>query len=191
MTFVFNSTPKHAAANSYVSVSEADDYFAGHLQNELWSGKSTNEKEILLVSATNRLDMEQWSGKKTTTAQRLQWPRKYIQSRDTSYLDDMYVRVDFDSDGSTYYLDENTIPNELKQATYEVAIWFIVRQENDPHLIDEYNQEVLTSFNLGPISGNIKSGMTVDRLPTPVKRLLNAISPKGWIGGVQASLVRG
>lgn len=191
MAFTFNSTAKGSTANSYVSVSEADDYFAGHLQKDLWDGKDTNEKQILLVSATNRIDMEQWSGKKTTTAQSLQWPRKYIQSRDTSYLDDMYVRVDFDSDGSTYYLDENTIPNELKQATYEVAIWFIVRQENDPHLIDEYNQEVLTSFNLGPISGNIKSGMTVDRLPTPVKRLLNAISPKGWIGGQQTSLVRG
>ena len=191
MAFVFNPTPKDISANSYVSVSEADDYFAGHLQNELWDGKSNSEKQILLVSATNRLDMEQWFGKKTTTAQKLQWPRKYIQARDTSYLDDMYLRVDFDSDGSTFYINSDIIPNELKQATYEVAIWFAVRAETDPHLIDEYNQEILTSFSLGPISGNIQSGLTVDRLPSPVKRLLNAMSPKGWIGGQQTSLVRG
>ena len=193
MAFTFDSTVKSSTGNSYVSVSEADDYFGGHLQYDLWNDKTNEEKQRFLVSATTRLDMEQWTGKKTTVAQRLQWPREYVESRDADYLDTVNERIDFLNDGTspTYYINKDTIPNELKQATYETAIWFIVRQDLDPHLIDEYNQEALTSFEMGPLKGNIKSGLTVDRLPTPVKRLLNAMSPSAWKGGQQSKLVRG
>lgn len=194
MAFVFDATVKGATSTSYVSVTEADNFFGGHLHKDMWEDKTTLDKQILLATATHRLEMEQWSGKKTTQTQRLQWPRSYVESRDANYISNInesLVIIDGDIEGVTYYIDSEIIPNELKWGLFELVDWYMVRAEQDPHLIDEYNQEILTQFEIGPLKGSIKNGLSYDRLPSNVKRFLNALSPSGWLGGGQTKLVRG
>jgi hypothetical protein len=63
------------ASNSYVTRDEADGYFADRLYTTKWDDASNPEKDKALVTATRRIDEEQFTGEKTTLGQALKWPR--------------------------------------------------------------------------------------------------------------------
>lgn len=176
MSFTFDATPMGANSNSYITVSEADDYFTGHLDGTTyWSSLTTSTKQAALVQATNRLDMETYGGRRTTTSQRLQWCRLWIVSRD---LDPSREYQDI---GGMYYRDHLTIPKEVKDATCEMALYYI-KEANGEFTIDNNDLETLSQYKIGPLSVSIKSGIKANRLPSKVVSLLNAIGPNGWIG---------
>ena len=78
MSFTFDATPKGAAANSYGTLAEADDYFAGRQGATAWAPLSNTVKEKWLVTACNRLEAETYLGEKTVSGQRLKHPRTGI-----------------------------------------------------------------------------------------------------------------
>lgn len=176
MAFTFNSTPSSPDANSYVSVTEADDYFYAHLDRGFWPS-TLQDKQAALVMATNRIDKEKFGGEvtthNTTNVQRLQWPREWILVRD--------------SDGDTTTLsglqfrDKTVIPREVKEATFEMALAYLKQQAGE-NTVDENDLETLSSYQLGPINVSIKDNIKADRLPTRVKTLLLALGPNGWEG---------
>lgn len=158
MAFTFDSTPKSATANSYVSVSEADDYFAAHLDSEFWPTAS-KDKQAALVMATNRIDSEVFQGRRTDLDQALQWPRSW---------------------GSAF-VDADTIPRELKIATFEMALHYLKMKAGE-FTVDENDLETLDKYKIGPLDVQIKGNVKADRLPSKVKRLLQAIGPQAWSG---------
>lgn len=158
MAFVFDSTPKSATANSYVSVSEADDYFAAHLDSEFWP-TSLKDKQAALVMATNRIDAENFQGRRTELTQSLQWPRSLVVAR--------------------AFMDSNTIPRELKIATFEMALHYLKMKAGE-FTVDENDLETLDKYKIGPLDVQIKGNVKADRLPSKVKRLLQAIGPQVW-----------
>ena len=86
-------------ANSYVTLAEAEDYFA-------LKGVTVDLIEADLVNATQYLDLMfgmAYNGRLADDDQSLLWPR-------TVFFDNLGRRR-----------DANTIPNELKVATYEAA----------------------------------------------------------------------
>lgn len=87
MALTFDATPKGADSNSYILVTDADDYFDGQLFAETWASKSTPEKEQALVAATSRLEMESYRGVRTTSSQRLKWPRADVAKDDGNFWD--------------------------------------------------------------------------------------------------------
>lgn len=126
MAFVFDSTAKSATANSYVSVSEADDYFAAHLDSNFWPTAS-KDKQAALVMATNRIDAETFQGRRTELTQSLQWPRSWVVARGSAFV------------------DSDIIPRELKIATFEMALHYLKMKageftvdENDLETLDKY-----------------------------------------------------
>lgn len=160
MAFVFDSTPKSASANSYVSVSEADDYFAAHLDSNFWP-TAAKDKQAALVMATNRIDAETFQGRRTDLDQALQWPRSLVVAR--------------------AFIDSNTVPRELKIATFEMALHYLKMKAGE-FTVDENDLETLDKYKIGPLDVQIKGNVKADRLPSKVKRLLQAIGPQVWSG---------
>ena len=165
MAFVFDSTAKSATANSYVSVSEADDYFAAHLDSNFWP-TSLKDKQAALVMATNRIDAETFQGRRTELTQSLQWPRSWVVARDS-----------------------NIIPRELKIATFEMALHYLKMKAGE-FTVDENDLETLDKYKVGPLDVQIKSNVKADRIPTKVKQLLKAIGPQAWSGDSQLAFTR-
>jgi hypothetical protein len=178
MAFVFDAAPGSSTANSYVSVAEADDYFAAHLESSFWA-ISAAKKQAALVQATNRIDREKFGGQLTArNTQKLQFPRSYVLSRDS-----MMVNPDFsDASNAYYYRNPNTIPHEVEQATCEMALYYL-KQISGEYSVDDNDLETLTNYKVGPLDLAIKDGIKADRLPTRVAELLKALGSNGWLAG--------
>lgn len=178
MAFVFNAASGSSTANSYVTVAEADDYFAGTLGLSNWTALSAARKQGALVQATNRIDSESFGGQLTDrTQQVLQWPRSYVLTRDTRTS----ATNTFEVNGY-YYRDPVIIPREIKQATFELAYHYIIKDSGE-FTVDDNDLETLTSYKVGPLDLGIKDGIKADRLPTKVTNLLKALGANGWLAG--------
>jgi len=100
------TTPKAADANSYCSLTDADDFLInGRTSTVTWSTATSQDKEKSLRYATYLLDrLFDWKGSVTTNEQALRWPRSGV----------------VDSDGRI--INANTIPAILARATSEFAV---------------------------------------------------------------------
>lgn len=96
-------------ANSYISLEEADSYFAHkRLNSSTWTATSEANKKIALKMATSVLDHEvQWKGEKRFTNGSLRWPRNYA----------------YDDDGDL--IDNSSVPQTVREATAEMALWLL------------------------------------------------------------------
>jgi len=98
-----NATLGASDANSYVTLAEADVYFADRMHSSAWD--SLSDQEPMLISASQMLDWYvKWKGAKATSIQFMLWPRTGV------------VRPD----GST--VNDDVLPPEVKIAVYELAL---------------------------------------------------------------------
>jgi len=97
-----------ATANTYVTMTEAEDYIETRLHADNWTDANSNDQEAALLWATALLDrLCNWNGAKAVDTQALRWPRSFI----------------YDSDGNP--VSGTTIPQFLKDATAEFALHLI------------------------------------------------------------------
>ncbi len=61
--------------NSYIDIEGADEYFAGRLHAESWSGADSGTKEKALKQATKEIDRQPLKGCKAADDQALAFPR--------------------------------------------------------------------------------------------------------------------
>lgn len=68
-----------ASSDSYVSLADADTYFASgsHLQSAVWLALDDTAQETALRTAARDLDRLRYFGHKASTTQSLEWPRVY------------------------------------------------------------------------------------------------------------------
>jgi len=97
-----NATIKSETANSYVTLSESNDYFDTSPDSSTWTNKTDDQKKRALISATRWIDTLVFQGDRCDEDQALKFPR-------TNYQVD---RVE---------LSCSTIPNNIKYAQYELA----------------------------------------------------------------------
>lgn len=181
----FDSTISGPASNSYIAVATADSYFALHLDGATyWASIPTGTKQAALVQASNRIDMEQFSGRPASDSQRLQWPRSFVVARN-QYPNQNIL----EGAGGQYYVSSTIIPKELEEAVCEQALYYLKQQAGD-FTVDENDLETLTAYKIGPIDVGIKGNLKADRIPTKVKRLLSAIGYEAWLGTAQLTYVR-
>lgn len=92
-------------SNSYVSVSDADDYFAVDLnESAAWAALSTPQKQKQLSWATRILDQKvRWRGNIAVYGSALRWPRVRMYDRDRNPV------------------ANNIVPIQVVQATLELA----------------------------------------------------------------------
>jgi hypothetical protein len=72
---MIEATPGGATANSYVTLAEAEAYFATRLGAEPWTMADAATRESALRMATRALERLRWPGARQSTAQALSWPR--------------------------------------------------------------------------------------------------------------------
>lgn len=103
-----DATVGGTSSNSFMTLAEADAYWADNYHSTAWDALIDDDKNKLLIMATQTLDYwVDWIGHRATEDQALRWPRYDVQ----------------DLDGYTF--DSDIIPNFLKDATAELASYFI------------------------------------------------------------------
>lgn len=102
-----------ASAESLISVTDADTYFA-NIGNTAWAALTTAQKEQNLRKATIYMGGEyrdKWAGTRTTVTQALDWPRYMVPIRDTPTA--------FGS--AIAYYPSTSVPTLVGQACAELA----------------------------------------------------------------------
>lgn len=107
VTLVVEDGTGITTANSYLTAAEADDILAlNPIMYATWTALTVVEQETYLVWASDYIDCYvQWYGNKTVPDSGLRWPRTYV----------------CDCDGIE--IDANTIPDKLKSAVAQLAIF--------------------------------------------------------------------
>jgi len=136
--------------NSYVTVAEADAYFADSVHNATWSALNETSKAQLLVSATRVIDDMEFQGVAVSASQSLAFPRE------GEYLDTKLnvVRA------------MNPTPSIVLRATYELA--FHLSANSDVL----QNDATFSRLTVGPIT--IEKPVSASVTP---KRVLDILKP--------------
>lgn len=80
--FVVENGTGLAAANSYLSEADADQYHEDYGNPAAWTALTSAQKTEHLVKATRYLDgtyQDRWKGTRNSRAQGLDWPRNFVQ----------------------------------------------------------------------------------------------------------------
>ena len=117
--------------NSYVSLAEADEYFASRLDVAAWTEATSELRESALVTAAMALEQYTWVGVIADPVQALAWPRK------GSYFDPRM--------GYTVALTDS-VPERIRRAQMELAYHFL---HNDG-VLD--SNGTVTEVQVGPIA---------------------------------------
>ena len=151
MAPVLDASPKGANSNSYLTVTEATDYFdaISAQKYNTWS-TLTGDEERHLIRATKIVDAHfNFIGQRTARDQALEWPRQFV-PRDGIYADEYWHGTSYSSDpyynqlnvrgfpeyseiyryllvndiveGDIQFFDENTVPEPIKEGTAELAL---------------------------------------------------------------------
>jgi hypothetical protein len=142
--------------NSYVTVVEADAYFANRLDSDLWDETDDTDKAKALVTATGILDEKAWVGTIVDSEQSLAFPR-------TGWYKDP-------KQGMVVELPED-VPQRILKATYELAYHLL----NNEGLQDSTGS--VTDIEVGPIK--LKNIKNVEKNSPAVYRLISPLLANG------------
>jgi hypothetical protein len=144
----------------YLTLVEADAYFAKRLDTDAWDALADADKEIALKAATHIIDNKySFLGQSVSPSQALAWPREgvvYLDPR-TSYLTTV---------GNTVY------PTRLLSATCEQALHMIL----NPGLMST-TEQTFERIKVGPIEleDNSADYKPVPVVPSWTKELLDPL----------------
>ena len=159
MALTINSIPKDAAANSYISLSDANYFFSTKFkESAAWLALSNDQRSQLLIEATRILETYVYGGIRTTTTQALSWPRANLVNREGTIV------------------NSQTIPKLLEAAQCEMAAWLLTEDER---MMSDIDIQQVEQFKAGPLDIKLKaSAVTV---PPMVKALIASISPEALV----------
>lgn len=148
-------------AEAYVSVADADTYFAAR-GNAAWAALETGAKEQALRAGADYLGStygEQWKGERVSAVQALDWPRKCVKA-------------------NGFKLDDDIVPVAVARANAEMA----VRASAGELVADQGTQ--VTQETVGPITVAYALGARQGVKYAAVDGLLSALLRAGGSGSV-------
>ena len=160
MAFTLDATVGGASSNSYVTLAEANSYFASHISSSSWD--AAQNQEVLLSHSSRLLDhYMDWLGEpmEDESLQSMGWPR--------SGLDEIF---------------ETNIPQRVKNAAFELANYLAANGTS----VDEGD---VTRIRVGPLSIDLQEDGSGHLLPPEITRLLTSLGsvkplPKNGISTV-------
>ncbi len=160
-----NATVGSSDANSYVTVAEANIYFADRLHAEVWD--NADNADSALITASRMLDWYvKWKGYKSTSEQSMGWPRVNVLRRDGTEVDD------------------SIIPQEVKVAVYELALSSITSDRTADDPMAGIEQVKAGSLMVKADNGDIDS-TAADTIPEKVWKILSDLYMKGDLAVVR------
>ncbi len=146
------ATVNGATSNSFITVAEADTYWATNLYATNWDGATTANKEKALKMATRILDEKvAWVGTRATSTQALGWGR-----------------TDVTWDGTT--ISSTTMPIQIQSATAQFAGDLL-----GSNLTANAEGKGLNSLKVGDITLDFDKNDTAGVMPEIVQEML-----RGW-----------
>jgi hypothetical protein len=149
------------AANSYVSVADADEYVSDRITSATvqaaWTALTADQKATAVVNASRALDQAaSWIGDRYWRDQGLGWPR----------VNAMY-------DG--FYLESTTFPIRVVEATVEMALWSMTNSG----AISVQQNASFDAIKVGPLTIDFNEGAglpAVQYFPEIVAYLLSGLA---------------
>ena len=145
------------SSNSYVSLIDADGYFANQLGAEAWTSADEATRSKALVASTRILEELSYIGRVMDVSQVLAWPRV------AQYFDPRTGRLQVTT--------ADMVPNRVKFACYEQALHILQNPE-----ILQANARV---ENIGVSSINITNIRPAPRIPMSVRNFLKPLLVNG------------
>lgn len=138
--------------NSFVSLTEAEAYFADRMDIAAWTSAESSVKSQALVTATRLLDNLEWTGTAISESQSLAFPR-------TGWYYEPKQGMDIELPADT--------PTRVKYATYELAYHLL----NNDGLLDDTG--VVDNITVGSISLSIVSSPST--FPNVVRKYIKPL----------------
>lgn len=157
----FNSTPGDPAANSFLSITEGDEFASSMLGGESWSTATLERKQAAAVTATSILSTRLcYNGTPSFPGQALPFPKTGLKNRN----------------GET--LDTTTVPYDMKLATWFLAVR-LLKSSDVAEILSEVESSVqgLTKLVAGPVELGFDKDVKFREIPTDVLILI----PSAWI----------
>ena len=177
MAITIDATVGGAAANSYITLSDANAIVEGLIADDdvaAWDGSSNDNKNRALYTATVRIDRERFLGARVTNTQALQWPRQGVRKPDT-YINTYSIGFPFRI--STDYFAETEIPEQVKKAQVILAVYL---NNNRDGLglsgLEDFKKVKLGSLDLEP---NFYGSVCADRVPPLFERYFTGLRITG------------
>lgn len=147
----------------YADLAFADEYWGTRLEGRGWFGYGEHDRTLALVSGTDDLDTERYKG------------RKHLfpgipQGQSQAFTRRQHPRLYTEFSHGSYILDDNGIPEQIKQACCEQAMYLLmtVGVGQDPHRRMDLQQAGLSALGAG------RQGETWDPARMPNDRICAA-----------------
>ena len=177
MAVTIDATAGGASANSYLTLSDAQDIVDGMVEDAdvtAWASATTDQKNRALYTATQRLDRERFIGARATNTQALQWPRTGVRRPDT-YVNTYSVGFPFRI--SEDYFSETEIPDQIKRAQIELAVYL---KNNTDGIslsgLNDFKNVQIGSLNVTP---DKTGAVGADHVPPMFERYLTGLRISG------------
>jgi hypothetical protein len=177
MAVTIDATAGGANANSYITLSDAQDIVDGLVEDAdvtAWASATTDQKNRALYTATQRLDRERFLGARATDTQALQWPRTGVRKPDTyvnTYATGFPFRISDD-----YFTDEE-IPDQVKRAQVVLAVYLNNNKDGiGLSGLEDFKSVQIGSLNVTP---DKTGAVGADRVPPLLERYLTGLRISG------------
>ena len=173
MAITIVATVGSAAANSYVTLDQANSFVEGLTQSDdvvAWGNSTDDEKNRALFSSTRRIDREEFLGAKASDTQARQWPRSGV--RVPGQYTNLYG-LSFPNRILADYYTDTEIPPEVQDAQIELAVYL----NNNKNGIGLSGLEDFAAMSIGNINvtPNFYGRVGVDRIPPIVDQYLKGL----------------
>ena len=177
MAVTITATAGSASANSYITLSDANDIVDGFVEDDdvtAWGSATDDQKNRALFTATQRIDRERFLGARADDTQALQWPRTGVRKPDTyvnTYATGFPFRISDD-----YFTDEE-IPDQVKKAQVVLALYLNNNKDGiGLSGLEDYKHLQIGSIVVTPAkTGSIGS----DRVPPLFEQYLTGLRISG------------
>ena len=177
MAVTIDATAGGADANSYITLSDAQDIIDGFVEDAdvtAWGSATDDQKNRALYTATQRLDRERFLGARATDTQALQWPRTGVRKPDTyvnNYATGFPFRISED-----YYTDTE-IPDQVKRAQVVLAVYLNNNKDGiGLSGLEDFKNVQIGSLNVTP---DKTGAVGADRVPPLLERYLTGLRISG------------
>ena len=179
MAITIVATAGAATANSYISLTEANELIEGLVADDdviAWEAGTTSDdyRNRALYTAAQRIDRERFLGARATDTQSMQWPRTGVRKPDTyinTYATGFPFRI------TTDYFTDTEIPDQIKKA---LAVLSVYLNNNKDGLglsgLEDYQNIKVGSLDATP---NNYGAVGADRVPPMFERYFTGIRISG------------
>lgn len=149
-----DATPKGLSSNAYCTRAEADTFLTqARLNADAWTAATGPHQDAAIMWATRIMDAcYEWGGAPRTLTQALGWPRSGVRNRDR------------------FWLDYDTIPEALKQASSELALELLKRDRTaEPELLGLG----ITDLSAGSVRIAIDPNAVLPLIPNYIRHMID------------------